>query len=251
MVGAQLLVGAGQLHEHHDLAVDLESVLGRGHLAVKAGGPWPIVTSNGGGRSRGRRPGRRTRPPPGRRRRTRRGRAWRRRWFVSCAQPSEGRPRPPGTVEGMDDLYREQILEHYKRPHNFGRLSAPTSNSRTPTRSAATSSTCHPARRRRTHRGGRLRGQGLRDLDRGDVAAHRRAGGQDARGGAALPKEFVLDLLGIDISATRMKCALLGLKVVKARASASPPTGRTRASRATPPRPPRSRFGYPRRSPGT
>ena len=30
-----------------------------------------------------------------------------------------------------------------------------------------------------------------------------------------LPKEFVLDLLGIDISATRMKCALLGLKIVK------------------------------------
>ena len=30
-----------------------------------------------------------------------------------------------------------------------------------------------------------------------------------------LPKEFVLDLLGIDISATRMKCAMLGLKVVK------------------------------------
>ena len=30
-----------------------------------------------------------------------------------------------------------------------------------------------------------------------------------------LPKEYVLDLLGIDISATRMKCALLGLKVVK------------------------------------
>ena len=30
-----------------------------------------------------------------------------------------------------------------------------------------------------------------------------------------LPKEFVLELLGIDISATRMKCAMLGLKVVK------------------------------------
>ncbi len=30
-----------------------------------------------------------------------------------------------------------------------------------------------------------------------------------------LDKAFVLDLLGIDISATRMKCALLGLKVVK------------------------------------
>jgi nitrogen fixation protein NifU and related proteins len=30
-----------------------------------------------------------------------------------------------------------------------------------------------------------------------------------------LPKDFVLDLLGIDISATRIKCALLGLKAVK------------------------------------
>ncbi len=30
-----------------------------------------------------------------------------------------------------------------------------------------------------------------------------------------LPKEQVLDLLGIEISATRMKCALLGLKVIK------------------------------------
>ena len=40
----------------------------------------------------------------------------------------------------MDDLYRENILEHYKQPHQLGRAGRRrTSSSRTSTRCAATS----------------------------------------------------------------------------------------------------------------
>jgi nitrogen fixation protein NifU and related proteins len=116
----------------------------------------------------------------------------------------------------MDDLYREQILEHYKRPHNFGRLEE----------SDLEFEDSNPFCGDEQH-------IYLRLDDRGRVAEV----GFEGKGCAistaatsmlteelegktreellALPKEFVLDLLGIDISATRMKCALLGLKVVK------------------------------------
>ena len=59
------------------------------------------------------------------------------RWSRRCSTPRGA----CSLASSMDELYREQILEHYKRPHNFGRLESSTSSSRTPTRSAATSST--------------------------------------------------------------------------------------------------------------
>ena len=116
----------------------------------------------------------------------------------------------------MEELYREQILEHYKRPQNFGTLADPDLEFED------TNPFC-----------GDEQHVTIKLDDEGKVAEVMFDGQGCAISTAAtsmltdeligktqdelvmLPKEFVLDLLGIDISATRMKCALLGLKVVK------------------------------------
>jgi nitrogen fixation protein NifU and related proteins len=116
----------------------------------------------------------------------------------------------------MDDLYREYILEHYKRPHHFGELDDPDLE---------------------FHDSNPLCGDELRvqlKLDDDNRVADLAFSGQGCAISQAsasmvsdeligmpiddvlrLDKQFVLDLLGIDISATRIKCALLSLKVVK------------------------------------
>jgi nitrogen fixation NifU-like protein len=116
----------------------------------------------------------------------------------------------------MDELYREQILEHYKRPHNFGELAEPDLEFED------NNPLC----------GDELRVQLTLDSDRriADIAfsGHGCAISQAAASLVSdeikgmpieellkLDRSFVLELLGIDISATRMKCALLSLKVLK------------------------------------
>ena len=116
----------------------------------------------------------------------------------------------------MDELYRENILEHYKEPRNFGELPDPDLEFED------NNPLC----------GDELKVQ-LKVDDAGKIEDLRFSGhgcaisqaaasmtGDEVKGMPVdellgLDKSFVLDLLGIDISATRMKCALLSLKVLK------------------------------------
>src|SRR3954470_475634 len=116
----------------------------------------------------------------------------------------------------MDELYRENILEHYKRPHNWGTLEDPT------VEFEDNNPLC----------GDTLTVQ-LQVADDGTISDLRFSGhgcaisqaaasmtGDEVKGMTVdellkLDRAFVLELLGIDISATRMKCALLSLKVLK------------------------------------
>jgi nitrogen fixation NifU-like protein len=120
----------------------------------------------------------------------------------------------------MDDLYRENILEHYKRPHNWSppapALESPDLEFRDFNPLCGDELTVQIA----VDGEGRVAdirfsGHGCAISQAAASMASDEVKGMPVRDLLALDRSFVLDLLGIDISATRMKCALLSLKVLK------------------------------------
>jgi len=115
----------------------------------------------------------------------------------------------------MDDLYRDYILEHYRRPHNFGALENPT----------ATYEGANPLC------GDRITMMlGIRDgvvaevgfTGRGCAISQASASlltdeikGKPVDEVAKVSTQDLLDLLGIEISPARLKCALLSLDTLE------------------------------------
>ena len=119
----------------------------------------------------------------------------------------------------MDDFYKEYILDHYRNPRNFGHLENPT----------AVAEDLNPLC------GDKIQMELLVGSD-GTVADVRFSGkgcaisqasasmlteslkGKTLEEVAHLSHDVVLENVGIGISPTRMKCAMLGLKVAKSAA---------------------------------
>jgi nitrogen fixation NifU-like protein len=120
----------------------------------------------------------------------------------------------------MDDLYRENILEHYKRPHNW---SPPAPDlDRVDLEFHDLNPLCGDEFTVKLAVGDDERISDVRFEGHGCAISQAAASmtsdeikGMKVSEVLELDRSFVLELLGIDISATRMKCALLSLKVLK------------------------------------
>ncbi len=116
----------------------------------------------------------------------------------------------------MDDLYRDEILEHYRNPHNFGVLESPTTSNEganplcgdritlmlginddgTIQEVAFTGRGCAISQASASMLTDEIKGKSL------DEISH--MGSKD-----------VLNNLGIEISPARMKCAMLSLETLR------------------------------------
>jgi nitrogen fixation NifU-like protein len=116
----------------------------------------------------------------------------------------------------MDDLYRDEILEHYRQPHNFGTLEAPDavhegnnplcgdritmmlalSDDGTISEVAFNGRGCAISQASASLLTDEIKGRSVGDIE-------------------ALTNQDVLDLLGIEVSPARLKCALLSLDTLQ------------------------------------
>jgi nitrogen fixation NifU-like protein len=116
----------------------------------------------------------------------------------------------------VDDLYRENILQHYKNPHHWGELDE------FDLEADDLNPLCGDELRVQLKVDGEGRIEDVRFSGHGCAISQASASmasdeivGMPVEELLKLDRTFVLDLLGIDISATRLKCALLSLKVLK------------------------------------
>ena len=120
----------------------------------------------------------------------------------------------------MDDLYRENILDHYKHPHNWSPPAPALEHFDLEFHDLNPLCGDELTVRLMVGDDGRISevrfsGHGCAISQAAASMASDEVKGMKIEELLRLDRSFVLELLGIDISATRMKCALLSLKVLK------------------------------------
>jgi len=118
-------------------------------------------------------------------------------------------------VSPMDDLYRDYILEHYRRPHNFGTIDDATASYEGANPLCGDRITLQVRVRDGVVDEVAFTGRGCAISQASASLLTDEVKGKPVTSAAAMSPSDVLDLLGIEISPARMKCALLSLDTLQ------------------------------------
>jgi len=114
----------------------------------------------------------------------------------------------------MDDLYRDYILEHYHRPHNFGVLEAPTVSYEGNNPLCGDRLTMMLGIEDGVVKEVAFTGRGCAISQASASLLTDEIRGKTVEEVEKMTPEDVLELLGVEISPARLKCALLSLDTV-------------------------------------
>ncbi len=109
----------------------------------------------------------------------------------------------------MDDLYRDYILEHYRRPHNFGVLDAPSASYEGANPLCGDRITMQIAVADGQVTGIAFTGRGCAISQASASLLTDEVRGKAVEDVAKIGAADLLELLGIEISPARLKCAML------------------------------------------
>jgi nitrogen fixation protein NifU and related proteins len=119
----------------------------------------------------------------------------------------------------MDDLYRDYILDHYKHPHNFGELQPHDLEGHEHNPLCGDELGVHIKVKEDRIEDLRFHGHGCAISQASASIASEELIGMKLSDVGELSADWMLELLGIPVSAARHKCALLNLKVVRSAVS--------------------------------
>jgi nitrogen fixation NifU-like protein len=117
----------------------------------------------------------------------------------------------------FEQLYREVILDHYKNPRNYGALDEPDAHAegQNPLCGDEVAISVRFAADGETIDDVRFEGRGCAISQAATSMLTDLVKGRKAADVAELPKEELLEEVGIQLTPIRLKCAILGLGVLK------------------------------------
>jgi nitrogen fixation NifU-like protein len=121
------------------------------------------------------------------------------------------------TDDGLEQMYREVILDHYKNPRGHGVLEHPDAEAegQNPLCGDEVSIYVAFAEDGRTVEEVKFSGRGCAISQAATSMLTEMAAGRTATELAALDKDELLDQIGIPLTPVRLKCAMLGLTTLK------------------------------------